>query len=709
VGADGRAEFDFEVRQRNSQASLGCTDTQACSMVIVPIMDMACAEDAPNTTSTSECADPPLGALPGESGRGANPFYGPRTWFAESNWRNRFVVPLEFAPDPEQCDIRDPRPPLPLFGSELIDVAQQRWGVAYCEGARAADFLPAYTQGSEYEARSQFNRKLGPTYLQDAVVTTEPVLDSPRPVAHAPSAITGFSVAYTLDDGNGAQVTDLTLSPRLLAKLLTESYSPGKVGTNITARREFYTGQPITSQADADKYYWEHPTVAANPRNIFNDQEFLALNPGIVRRTPEGSVASQFLTIGKSYPVVFTVRSDIMMELTRYIVSDPAAREWLAGAPDEQGMVVNPAWRGMAPFEGYNLRDLETSPRRPRQPGWYETNSEDTNYFSLIGAGDECNDASPSPLLTRHSNVANNAESAAVALLDRRGSALPLCNRTILPVPDPPSAPQFPGDNPAQAVTYVQGKDDPQNFGNRNLITVTTVPHAELYELPSAKLINAGGVAVAPEPGTMLNALAAAEQDQDNGTVLIDHERVTGNAYPGTMLAFTAAPTSGLDQSVAGNYADYIEFMATDGQNPGDALTDLPPGYDPLTPNLRQQALNAAQAVREQLGQVPAPPPGGPLGGGMPEGFGGPGATVAPVGSTPGGATGPQGADPESEEDDPKRTASATDGDGSWLSRWMLPLLLGFGVLAAAAAGAVQVASRPDHPVRKALRSVVRR
>lgn len=702
VRADGTNEFLFEVRQRVSQPSLGCTDTDACSIVVVPIMDMACAEDAP-----ADCGGAPLGFEPGSVGQGpttVNQFLTQRTWFAESNWRNRFVVPIAFAPDPASCSVQDQRPILPVYGSELADVAQQRWGAAYCAGARPADYLPLYTQGSEYDGRRQFTSMLGTKYGQDAVLTTQPVLDSPRPVVHAPSALTGFTVAFTIDDADGRQVRELTLSPRLLAKLLTQSYSPGRVSDAIRDSRARYTGSAeqvaaIQAAGNGNGYYWEHPAVYANPSNIFVDREFLALNPDLKLRGAGGSTAGQFL--GYLTPVVFQVQSDIVVDLTTYIASDPAARAWLDGQPDEQGMVVNPVWQGMRPFELYSLLDQEVRPERPHRPTYHETNPQ---FYLVPGAGDECDGLMRTPLLTRQANITNAAETAATALLDRRGSATPLCTFTDVPVPpDQRPDPVPPGQNPDLDRIYAETKTSPADFGQRAMLAVTTVPHARLYELPTARLVNAGGVAVAPTAGTMLGALAAAVQDQETGTIRIDHTRVTGDAYPGTMVAFTAAPSAGLDPATAARYADFIEFMATDGQVPGSAITNLPPGYDPLPPNLRQQALDAARAVREQQGEVPPPPAGGPLGGGTPSGSapGGPAAG-------PGAPVAPQAEGEESAEVD-RRAAARTEGAGSWLSRWALPALIGFGVLAALAAFLVTVFSRPDHPVRQALRAVMRR
>ncbi len=39
--------------------------------------------------------------------------------------------------------------------------------------------------------------------------------------------------------------------------------------------------------------------------------------------------------------------SDVMEALTTYINDDPTARAWLNGTPDQWGMVVNPAYKGI--------------------------------------------------------------------------------------------------------------------------------------------------------------------------------------------------------------------------------------------------------------------------------------------------------------------------------------------------------------------------
>ena len=693
IRPDGSAELLFEVRQRVSQPSLGCTDTEACSIVVVPIMDMACGTGAP-----ADCGGDPKGVAPGGTTGGPdtiNNFVSQRTWLSDSNWRNRFVVPIAFAPDPATCSVRDSRPVVPIFGSELADVAEQRWGSAYCAGARPADYLPLYSQGSEYDGRRQFTTSLGDSYGQDAILTTQPVTDSPRPVVHAPSALTGFAVAFTVDDADGRQVRNLTLSPRLLAKLLTQSYSPGRVSDAVRDSRTLFTGAAdqlaaIDAAGNGNAYYWEYSALRTNPTNLWQDTEFRQLNPDLKMTKGDGSVADQFASLNYLTPVIFQVQSDIIMDLTRYVAADPAAREWLDGKPDEQGMVVNPAWRGSGAYELYSLLDQEVRPARPKAPNWTETNP---LTYLVPGAGDECDRTFGTPVLTKQANITNSAEASALALLDRRGSATPVCGFTDVPVD---------GQNRR---FYEEDKVAPAVFGARAMLAITTVGHARLYELPTAKLVNASGTAVAPEPGTMVEALKAAVQDRTTGTIELDYGRVTGNAYPGTMIAFTAAPTSGLSPDVAAHYADFIEFMATDGQRPGPGITDLPPGYDPLTPNLRQQALDAARAVREQKGEVPPPPTGGPLGDG---GGSTPSTSDGSLNDNANSGVGPASTDDKAKKDDPRAVAQ-TEGTGSWLSRWALPILIALGALAAMAAFVVSASTQADHPLRRLIRVALRR
>ena len=135
-------------------------------------------------------------------------------------------------------------------------------------------------------------------------------------MVNAPVAVTGFAISYAIDGANGQPYTTSKLTPLLLAKLLTESYP----------------GRPLHPAGD--------PALANNPLNITQDPEFQALNPGITA-APSGrtEAASELMALSSD--------SDVIEALTTYINDDPTARAWLNGTPDQWGMVVNPAYKGI--------------------------------------------------------------------------------------------------------------------------------------------------------------------------------------------------------------------------------------------------------------------------------------------------------------------------------------------------------------------------
>ena len=96
--------------------------------------------------------------------------------------------------------------------------------------------------------------------------------------------------------------------------------------------------------------------MAKNPQSIFDDPEFLALNPGFI--------ANKGLVQAAPAATLFSIlsQSDVMWALTSYINADPEARAWLNGKPDPWGMVVNPAYKGISlPVESWPLLDTTTN------------------------------------------------------------------------------------------------------------------------------------------------------------------------------------------------------------------------------------------------------------------------------------------------------------------------------------------------------------
>ncbi len=146
-----------------------------------------------------------------------------------------------------------------------------------------------------------------------------------RPVVQAPVAMSGFAIAFTIDDDQGHRLTDLRLDARLVAKLLSESY-PG----NVKVTRAY-------------------PALAGHPLNITEDPEFRALNPDV----PDVGVVEAASTL-----IALNTDSDMMEALTSWIDADPEARDFLNGVPDPWGMQVNPNYRHVElPVSSWPLLD----------------------------------------------------------------------------------------------------------------------------------------------------------------------------------------------------------------------------------------------------------------------------------------------------------------------------------------------------------------
>ncbi len=178
-----------------------------------------------------------------------------------------------------------------------------------------------------------------------AFTSDEPLGGYGKAVVNAPVAVTGFAISYAIDGTNGQPYTTLRLSPRLLAKLLTESY-PGDL---------------FLQQSE--------PGLAANPLNITVDPEFVALNPGIAPNTAASDEAASEL-------IALSGQSDVMEALTTYINDDPTARAWLNGTPDQWGMVVNPAYKGIVlPVDQWPQLSTLLEPT-----AWYQSDTNDCLY-----------------------------------------------------------------------------------------------------------------------------------------------------------------------------------------------------------------------------------------------------------------------------------------------------------------------------------------
>jgi hypothetical protein len=644
TAADGtRNNLQFEVRSKDQYPSLGCSAVQACSIVVLPILHPSCV-----ATAVANCTAPALNpAGRGNGTASANPYLRGATWWLTSQWQNRFSFPISLAPQPTDCPVSDTRPQVPVTGSEIAYTAMYSWVPFYCSDPTR--FNLEYVRTAEPQARSALTQYPQPGYA-NAVLTSLPVTGSSRPLVHAPVAISGFAVSFLIDDGNSQQVTKLNLTPLLLAKLLTNSY----------------TGNTSTE-----------PALAGNPTSLFADPEFAAVNPGftIFRAGFPSDVNMIMLGAGD--------QSDTIWALTSYLNADPETRAWLDGAPDAySGMTVNPAYRA------YSLPKLAT-----------DILDQFGETADNPGFG-PCEKVNPTPNQLLFSQPVNNLQDAAFALLNGRSPASSVCNVSGVGTGTiatwAKAAPQAVGSRDLIALTSVAFADQ---YG-------LPIASLQVHKLAGGRLF------AGPSPTAMTAAMAFAAQDKATGVVSLDYPHLSPNAYPGTVPIYAAVPTSGLDHTTAADYANFLTYAVGAGQTPGTAMGQLPAGYAPLTGALNplaQFTLQAAKDVAAQNGQVPVPPAnlggqiaaalglpgsggGGTSGGGGAGGTGGSASGASPTSA--GGGSSPSGTTPR------PQTVALTRGSGSWLADWGLPALLIIGMLAGLLVPLVRIAGQPGHPVR---------
>lgn len=305
---DGTGEEFFEVETVRQAAGLGCGDPvitggstvgRSCWLVIVPRGD----KEVDGSTRNGGNNGDQLQSSP----------------LSQSNWDKRIVVPLKFQPVGQACPIGATE--RPLIGHELAVDAVSSWQPALCAGDGA---LFSYTQLTDEVARSQ---------VQDGglALVTNPIPPDQVPVDHplvyAPVALSGLVFAFNIDHQppndapdadlqlNGRRFTSMKLTPRLVAKLLTQSYR-----------------RAVEIPPDEMKN---------NPVGLLWDPEFLDLNPeykGFVNGDPLYSVSDALVQLNGA---------DVTSLLWSWVKADPDARDFLAGNPDKFGMVINPNNRNL--------------------------------------------------------------------------------------------------------------------------------------------------------------------------------------------------------------------------------------------------------------------------------------------------------------------------------------------------------------------------
>jgi hypothetical protein len=523
--AEGSGSVKFEVRTDVENESLGCSDDVACSVVVIPIEGISCATD---DNECSKAGRFEAGAS-NYANEGVDLAVSGQLWWSASNWRNRFSIPLDFGLAPDACDVLDSRAPTGFYGSELMAQASLQWSPAYCLDKKRFKF-----QHNKMSDEAGFNLAESGGGAA-AFVSSEHDTKGSDPVAYAPTAVTGFSVGYVVDrPDNAGEYTDLKLNARLLAKLMTQSYTASERGRG-------------------------HPGMSTNPLSINLDPEFQRLNPGLDSVAREAGAT--LLSLSES--------SDVLTTLTSYIANDKQAMDFIAGKADPWGMRINPSYKKISlPTAEWPLLDDYVAP---------------SNL--------ECYQQNPAPYFSQIAAPITSLRKIAEGVLDAWPNVQTKCDRATSSDP------------------WKIGRVDRQGVGTRFMLGLVSTGDAERLGLSQASLETAGRTYVGPTPTAMARAIRLAEPPTSGeGPFTLDMRSVVkANAYPGTMIVYTAARTANLPEDDAAKVAEFVRISTGEGQKSGYGNGELPLGYLPITKSgvtapLWKQAQSVATAIEEQKG-----------------------------------------------------------------------------------------------------------
>ncbi len=508
---NGTGKMDILLYTQLQNQFLGCDPAHPCSLVVVDGQGGDSLDYSP--PHCNDHSNDPGGAA---DGLGAGQYdFGPTTSASGTangfcSWQKRVVIPLHFAPTPNGCPLR--AADFTAGGSPMLADAMEQWQTGLCTGADSVE-LNYNGALNESEARSYFQEG-----TLDVALTTQPLTGTaPHPFTYAPVAVSAVSVVFWVDNAlTGQPYTNIKLNPRLITKILTTSYAytadacPGAAGTAFGCDN----------------------AVDGNPVGLFEDPEFLKLNPG------------QWNIGGTEYeiPNLVSGNSDMTWVTTSWLASNKDATNFLAGQFDPWGMHVNTDYLGLKyPVNGF----LPADPYLPVS----------SQYVPVY------------PLSTVATDQAVNQPSGNQDVRD-------------------PTTQTF-DSLPAQIV------------GQRDLWAVLDEADAVRFLFPTAALENAAGKFVLPTD----QAMAAAVKDMTvsaNGVRSMNFTKNDPAAYPLTMVIYAMVPTGGISKTKAAKIAQFLDYVAGQGQQPGNQPGELAPGYLPLPQALREQTLKAADEVLNQ-------------------------------------------------------------------------------------------------------------
>ena len=571
---------------------------------------------------------------------------------ADQPWKSRIAIPLAFNPVDSPCsiDAKDRR----IVGSELIGLAISSWQPALCATPGAPPFVfgTVPDEGARQQIATPTVGAPGMAIVPRALSAT----DRAKPTLYAPVSLSGVVIGFNVERKlrldaptaetplAGVRAADINLTPRLVAKMLTQSYT---------------TQVDILGNAG---YPWE----SGNPADLVEDPDFVQFNP-------------EFAYLSAGYSKNFgglmmpVLNSDSAKEVWEWILADPEAKAWLDGQADQWGMKVNPIYSTKASSNTNGVAFAIDGP-----PSNFPKADPHCLQEATLPSG-----VVPTPLCATDWLPYSNGmrDGARIARIATDGA------KTAL--------------NPfAASADQAWVRDDPQLLGFKSMFALTDSSSAALYGLQVAKLSRAGDTGpsrtfIAADNAGLTKALEAMRPGSDASVLEPDPTIKVAGAYPLASLSYAMIRPLDLDQTARRDYSNFIRYAAGPGQHSGLDPGDLPPGYTPLPQSLRDQATAAAGRV-VTLQPAAVSEAGPPVESGATSASSGQGGSSFPSSRTP--ATTPVVAVAPPADAGPAAASTANVGPLTPIlalarNRFFIPALAGAGVVAALLA--LEITKRP--------------
>ena len=518
TSADGTGSISFEIQTSLEAPHLGCGATQAsgeirnCWLVVVPrgtyMADGTSYEDGVS------------GRLMGSP-------------LSQSSWNDRIEFPLSFRSVDSGCPIgaNEQR----TTGNEMVVTAFSSWQAKMCASKKVFGFsmigdsesrrnIISATDGA---ARLSFvDVPLSDTEADGSTLTYVPVIKSALTIA--------FNINYFIKGGSdlsykdGQQVTDVTLNARLVAKLLTQSYQDDVAN-------------------GANQSY-----LSTNPKSIRQDPEFLALNPEFEEFVNSAAPNGLLVPIGNE---------DVIAELWKWIKSDESANEFLAGTPDENGMIVNRYDRNL---------DINNDDAINSFPKADLSTFKEYDYVPDPGFG----------TFELRPYVADFHDGGVRAYRGDAGI------KTFWDVNKTPPVFVSPGA---------------QLLGRRFMLTVTDVVTAKRLGLSTARLINPNGQAVLPTTEAINSAVSEFADSNVPGVVVSTQTLTKNESYPLSTITYAAVDICRATISELKSYKSLLSYVIADGQNVGSGVGQIPVGYVPLGDTQLASAKKSLAVISKEI------------------------------------------------------------------------------------------------------------